>query len=63
MYKNKFDTRNNIAGINIRKLRLSYKEHLSQRALASKMQLPESILTKMLFSVLNPARDLLQILS
>lgn len=39
MYKNKFDTRNNIAGINIRKLRHSYKEHLSQRALASKMQL------------------------
>ena len=39
MYKNKFDTRNNIAGINIRKLRLSYKEPLSQRALASKMQL------------------------
>ena len=39
MYKNKFDTRNNIAEINIRKLRLSYKEHLSQRALASKMQL------------------------
>ena len=39
MYKNKFDTRNNIAGINIRKLRLSYKVHLSQRALASKMQL------------------------
>lgn len=39
MYKNKFDTRNNIAGINIRKLWLSYKEHLSQRALASKMQL------------------------
>lgn len=39
MYKNKFDSRNNIAGINIRKLRLSHKEHLSQRALASKMQL------------------------
>ena len=39
MYKNKFNSRNNIAGINIRKLRLSYKEHLSQRALASKMQL------------------------
>lgn len=39
MYKNKFDSRNNIAGINIRKLLLSYKEHLSQRALASKMQL------------------------
>ncbi len=39
MYKNKFDSRNNIAGINIRKLRLSYKETLSQRALASKMQL------------------------
>lgn len=39
MYKNKFDTRNSIAGINIRKLRLSYKEPLSQRALASQMQL------------------------
>ena len=39
MYKNKFDARNNIAGINIRKLRLSYKEPLSQRALASQMQL------------------------
>jgi transcriptional regulator with XRE-family HTH domain len=39
MFKNKNDGRNNICGENVRKLRISYKTKLSQRALADKMQL------------------------
>ena len=39
MFKNKNDTRNNISGEKIKKLRLEYPTKLSQRALADKMQL------------------------
>ena len=39
MYKNKFGTRNNIAGIKIKQIRQSHVPHMSQRALAEKMQL------------------------
>ncbi len=39
MFKNKDDGRNNLCGENIRKLRLSHTEKLSQRGLADKMQL------------------------
>lgn len=39
MYKNKNGNRNNICGIRIKELRLSYSPPLSQRALADKMQL------------------------
>ena len=39
MFKNKNGGRNNLCGDNIRRLRLSYPEKLSQRGLADKMQL------------------------
>lgn len=39
MYKNRNGNRNNICGIQIRKLRLSYSPVLSQKALADKLQL------------------------
>ena len=39
MFKNKNNGKNNLCGDNIRKLRLSYPQKLSQRALADKMQL------------------------
>lgn len=39
MYKNKNGDRNNIAGLTIRKLRMSKKPTMSQRALADRMQL------------------------
>lgn len=39
MFKNKNAGRNNLCGENIRNLRLTYPEKLSQRALADKMQL------------------------
>jgi len=39
MFKNKNGGKNNLCSNNIRKLRLSYPQKLSQRALADKMQL------------------------
>ena len=39
MFKNKNEGRNNLCGENVRKLRMSYSQKLSQRALADKMQL------------------------
>ena len=39
MFKNKNNGKHNLCGDNIRKLRLSYPQKLSQRALADKMQL------------------------
>ena len=39
MFKNKNGGRNNLSGEKIRALRLAHSEHLSQRALADKMQL------------------------
>ena len=39
MFKNKFEGKNNISGKRISELRIGYKEKLSQRALADKMQL------------------------
>ena len=39
MFKNKNDGKNNICGVNIKRLRLEYPTKLSQRALADKMQL------------------------
>lgn len=39
MYKNKYGSRNNIAGINIKKLRQAHIPKMSQRMLAEKMQL------------------------
>lgn len=38
MYKNKYGKRNNITGISIRKLRLMQQPFMSQRELASRMQ-------------------------
>jgi len=39
MYKNKFNGRNNICGVNIAKIRKQIKPKMSQRALADKLQL------------------------
>ena len=39
MFKNKNDSKNNLCGDNIRKLRLAHPKKLSQRGLADKMQL------------------------
>ena len=39
MFKNKNGSKNNLCGENVRRLREAYKEKLSQRALADKMQL------------------------
>ena len=39
MYKNKFNGRNNICGVNIAKMRKRIKPKMSQRALADKLQL------------------------
>lgn len=38
MYKNKYNNRNNICGINIAKIRKEIKPKMSQRALAEKLQ-------------------------
>ena len=39
MYKNKYGTRNNIAGINIKQIRKAQVPRMSQRILAERMQL------------------------
>ena len=39
MYKNKFDGRNNICGLNIAKIRKRMTPKISQRALADKLQI------------------------
>ncbi len=39
MYKNKYGSRNNIAGLNIKNIRQAQIPKMSQRALAEKMQL------------------------
>jgi len=39
MYKNKYNSRNNICGINIAKMRTEMKPYMSQRALADKLQI------------------------
>ena len=39
MYKNKYGLRNNIAGINIGKIRKAHVPRMSQRALAEQLQL------------------------
>ena len=39
MFKNKANGRNNLCGITIKKLRYSHEPYLSQRALASELQL------------------------
>lgn len=39
MYKNKFKNRNNIAGVNVARIRKALSPRCSQRALADKLQL------------------------